>query len=55
LENQQKRNLVMESRTGTTNVQMARFGALAGGKFLGYNWLDPVMGIVGSAVIAQWA
>jgi cation diffusion facilitator family transporter len=30
-------------------------GALAGGKFLGYSWLDPVMGLVGSAVIAQWA
>ena len=29
--------------------------ALTGGKFLGYAWLDPVMGLVGSAVIAQWA
>lgn len=29
--------------------------ALTGGKFFGWNWLDPVMGIVGSCVIAQWA
>jgi cation diffusion facilitator family transporter len=30
-------------------------GALAGGKFLGATWLDPVMGIVGSLVVAAWA
>ena len=29
--------------------------ALTGGKFFGWTWLDPVMGIVGSGVIAQWA
>lgn len=29
--------------------------ALTLGLFLGWLWLDPVMGIVGSAVIAQWA
>ena len=29
--------------------------ALTGGKFLGWTWLDPVMGIVGGGVIAQWA
>jgi cation diffusion facilitator family transporter len=29
--------------------------ALTGGKFLGWMWLDPAMGIVGAAVIAQWA
>jgi cation diffusion facilitator family transporter len=29
--------------------------ALAAGKFFGWVWLDPVMGIVGSAVVAQWA
>lgn len=29
--------------------------ALTGGKFFGWTWLDPVMGIVGSCVIAQWA
>ncbi|MGD1085106.1 MAG: CDF family Co(II)/Ni(II) efflux transporter DmeF [Verrucomicrobiota bacterium] len=29
--------------------------ALTAGKFWGAAWLDPVMGIVGSAVIAQWA
>jgi len=29
--------------------------ALTAGKFRGAAWLDPVMGIVGSAVIAQWA
>jgi len=29
--------------------------ALLAGKFLGWGWLDPVMGIVGAAVIARWA
>ena len=30
-------------------------GALTCGKFLGWAWLDPACGIIGSAVIAQWA
>lgn len=29
--------------------------ALLGGRYLGWVWLDPVMGIVGSVVIAVWA
>lgn len=29
--------------------------ALLAGRFLGWVWLDPVMGIVGSVVIARWA
>ena len=29
--------------------------ALAGGKFYGWNWLDPVMGLVGAALVAVWA
>ncbi|MCG2841710.1 CDF family Co(II)/Ni(II) efflux transporter DmeF [Sandaracinobacter sp. RS1-74] len=29
--------------------------ALLGGRYLGWVWLDPVMGIVGAAVIAVWA
>jgi cation diffusion facilitator family transporter len=29
--------------------------ALLAGKFLGLVWLDPVMGIVGSAVVGQWS
>ena len=29
--------------------------ALTTGKFLGWTWLDPVMGIVGSVVISVWA
>lgn len=29
--------------------------ALLGGRYLGWVWLDPVMGIVGAAVIASWA
>jgi cation diffusion facilitator family transporter len=29
--------------------------ALIAGKFLGWGWMDPVMGLVGSAVVAQWA
>jgi len=29
--------------------------ALSGGKIWGANWLDPVMGIVGAALVAAWA
>ncbi len=29
--------------------------ALFGGKYWGANWLDPVMGIVGAALVAVWA
>jgi len=29
--------------------------ALVAGKFLGWIWMDPVMGIAGSVVVAQWA
>ena len=28
--------------------------ALFGGKFLHWNWLDPIMGIVGAALIVRW-
>ncbi|SQH76584.1 putative cation efflux family protein [Shewanella benthica] len=30
-------------------------GALLLGKFYGLNWLDPIMGIVGSIIITRWA
>ena len=29
--------------------------ALLGGRFLGWTWLDPMMGLVGAAVIAVWS
>lgn len=29
--------------------------ALLAGKYIGWNWLDPVMGIVGAAVITRWS
>jgi cation diffusion facilitator family transporter len=29
--------------------------ALAGGKLLGFGWLDPVMGIAGAILVASWA
>jgi cation diffusion facilitator family transporter len=30
-------------------------GALLGGRYLGLVWLDPLMGVVGAAVISRWA
>ncbi|SAK95991.1 cation transporter [Caballeronia catudaia] len=30
-------------------------GALLAGRYLGWVWLDPVMGIIGSVVIARWS
>jgi cation diffusion facilitator family transporter len=29
--------------------------ALASGKFFGFNWMDPFMGIVGAALIFRWS
>jgi len=29
--------------------------ALASGKYLGWNWLDPIMGIVGAVIITRWS
>jgi len=29
--------------------------ALLSGKYFGWNWLDPVMGIVGAAIITRWS
>ncbi len=29
--------------------------ALTGGKYFGFTWLDPVMGIVGAVLVAVWA
>ena len=29
--------------------------ALVGGKYFGWNWLDPVMGLVGAVLVAVWA
>jgi cation diffusion facilitator family transporter len=29
--------------------------ALLGGKFFGFNWMDPLMGIVGALMVARWS
>jgi cation diffusion facilitator family transporter len=36
-------------------TSVTAIAALTAGKFLGWSWLDPVMGIVGSAVVSVWA
>lgn len=36
-------------------TSVAAIAALAGGWWLGWSWLDPVMGIVGAVVVALWA
>ncbi|QYJ99894.1 CDF family Co(II)/Ni(II) efflux transporter DmeF [Shewanella psychrotolerans] len=36
-------------------TSLLAIGALLFGKYLGLNWLDPVMGIVGAIIITSWA
>ncbi|HOB98690.1 MAG TPA: CDF family Co(II)/Ni(II) efflux transporter DmeF [Verrucomicrobiota bacterium] len=36
-------------------TSLTAIAALTAGKFLGWSWLDPMMGIVGSAVVSAWA
>jgi cation diffusion facilitator family transporter len=36
-------------------TSVAAIAALAGGWWLGWDWLDPVMGIAGAVVVALWA
>ena len=36
-------------------TSLLAIAALIVGKYLGWNWLDPLMGIVGAAVICRWA
>jgi Co/Zn/Cd efflux system component len=36
-------------------TSVAAIAALLGGRFLGWSFLDPVIGIVGAGVIAYWA
>lgn len=36
-------------------TSVAAIAALAGGWWLGWAWLDPVMGIIGAVVVAVWA
>ncbi len=36
-------------------TSLLAIGALFFGKFFGWHWLDPVMGIVGACVISKWA
>jgi cation diffusion facilitator family transporter len=36
-------------------TSMLAIAALLGGRWLGWNWLDPVMGIVGAVLVAWWA
>ena len=37
------------------STSVLAIAALIGGKFWGANWLDPVMGIVGSVLVSVWA
>lgn len=36
-------------------TSLLAIAALAGGKYLGWTWLDPLMGLVGAALISWWA
>ena len=35
-------------------TSLMAIGALIGGKLMGWHWLDPVIGLVGAAVIGKW-
>lgn len=34
---------------------MFQIAALSAGKYVGWNWMDPVMGIVGAVLITRWS
>lgn len=36
-------------------TSLLAIGALVSGRFFGWHWMDPAMGLVGSAVIARWS
>jgi cation diffusion facilitator family transporter len=36
-------------------TSLTAIGALVAGKFFGWTWLDPVVGIVGSGVVMSWS
>ena len=36
-------------------TSVAAIAALLSGKYLGWNWMDPTMGLVGSALVATWS
>ena len=36
-------------------TSLLAIAALLAGKFLGWNWLDPVMGVVGAVIITRWS
>ncbi|RLQ23154.1 cation diffusion facilitator family transporter [Seongchinamella sediminis] len=36
-------------------TSLLAIGALLAGKYLGANWLDPVMGVVGGVLVARWS
>jgi len=36
-------------------TSLLAIAALVGGKFLGWNWLDAVMGVVGAGIVSVWA
>lgn len=38
-----------------TMTSLLAIVALLSGKFMGWNWLDPVMGIVGAVIITRWS
>ena len=36
-------------------TSLLAIAALSAGKYVGWNWMDPVMGIVGAVLITRWS
>jgi len=46
---------VLGGHTSAVLLIVLAIAALVGGKYFGATWLDPVMGLVGTVLVARWS